>query len=990
MIGTTLGHYRIVEKIGEGGMGVVYRAHDERLDRDVAVKVLAERVATSEDRIARFEREAKAIAKLSHSNILAIHDFGTEDETVYAVTELLEGESLRQVLSREGSLPVNRALSVARAAAAGLAVAHTKGIIHRDIKPGNIFVTEDGVVKILDFGLARSESETMIETVAPEEPEFGLTTPGVILGTLGYMSPEQARGRPASPASDVFSLGCVLYEMLTGVGPFRRETPTDTLSAVLKEEPPPLDIAEERVPHELQKIVWKALEKDPDKRYPSGTELERVLAEAEERFAPPAPGSLRSLAILIRRPRVLIPALILIASVSAAGVYWLRHQSKVRWAREEAVPEIQRLMDDSSWVSREAFLLARQAERYLTGDPDFEEMLAEISVETTLLSQPPGATVWTKHYDEPDQPWELVGETPVEHHRVPLTYLRWKVEMPGYETINNVRVSGDWDSERSIWLPETIEWNLDKVGSIPAGMVRVQGTDDVPGFLIDRFEVTNRQFKEFVDAGGYARAEYWKHELLKGGVVLPWAEGVAHFVDRTGRPGPSGWEAGNYPDGQDDYPVTGISWFEAAAYADFVGKSLPTIEHWETAAGHYFRGTWWDFPGFLIPVSNFSGQGPVPVGTNQAIGPFGVSDMAGNVREWCWNESEEGRCVRGGAWNDQTYMYGNISQAPPFDRSERNGFRCVMFSDAEPVPEGLLEPYRDESVRHLFEETPVSDQVFEVYRQLYSYDDTDIEPVVEARHEDSNDWIREQVSFKAPYGDERIVAQLYLPKNGSPPYQTVVYFPGSGALTSGPTDIFENSFEFKYNVSFIMQTGRAVFYPAYKGTHERKDGIDPDLHLSCEPTHEFSEYQIKVVKDVRRSLDYLESRDDIDSDRFAFYGFSWGGVVANIVLAVEDRFKAAIVNVGGLISYGPPRPEADLLNFAPRVTLPVLMLNGRYDLAVPLETSAKPMFHFLGTKEPDKVLKIYDTDHWLEKKELIRESLVWLDTYLGPVEKAAQ
>jgi dienelactone hydrolase len=802
------------------------------------------------------------------------------------------------------------------------------------------------------------------------------------------MSPEQARGRPASPASDVFSLGCVLYEMLTGVGPFRRETPTDTLSAVLKEEPPPLDIAEEHIPRELQKIVWKALEKDSDNRYPSGAELERALAEAEERLTTPAPGGLRSLAVLIRRPRVLITALILLAAVATGSFSWLRHQSKVRWAREKAIPEIRQLMEDSSDVTAEAFLLAREAGKYLAGDPDFEQILSEISVETTLLSEPPGARIWTKHYDEPDDPWELVGETPVENHRAPLTYLRWKIEKPGYETIIHVRVPGDWDEERRIILPETIEWTLDEVGSIPIGMVRVQGTEDVPGFLIDRFEVTNREFKEFVDGGGYARSEHWKHELLRDGRVLPWSAGVRQLVDRTGRPGPSGWEAGTYPDGQDDYPVTGISWYEAAAYADFAGKSLPTIEHWETAAGHYFRGTWWVFPGLLIPISNFGGQGPVPVGTTQAMGPFGVSDMAGNVREWCWNESDEGRCIRGGAWNDQTYMYGNISQAPPMNRSERNGFRCVKFSNAETVPEGLLVPYRDESVRNLYDETPVSDQVFEVYRHLYSYDATELEPIVEARHEDNKDWIREKVSFKAPYGDERIVAQLYLPRNGSPPYQTVVYFPGSSAVTSGPTDIFENSPEFKENVSFIMKSGRAVFYPAYKGTHERKDGIDPDLHLSGEPTHENSDYQIKVVKDVRRSLDYLESRDDIDADRLAYYGFSWGGLVANIVLAVEDRFRAAIINVGGLEAFARPRPEVDLLNFAPRVTVPVLMLNGRYDLAIPLESCAKPMFHFLGTEEPDKVLKIYDTDHWIEKKEVIRESLAWLDTYLGPAENA--
>jgi dienelactone hydrolase len=964
LIGRTLGHYRIVDKIGEGGMGEVYRAHDERLDRDVAVKVLAERVATNEDRVTRFEREAKAIAKLSHSNILAIHDFGAEDEIVYAVTELLEGESLRQVLSRVGSLPVNRALSVARAVAAGLAAAHAKGIIHRDIKPGNIFVTEDGVVKILDFGLARSESETMIETVAPEEAELGLTTPGVILGTLGYLSPEQARGRPASPASDVFSLGCVLYEMLTGVGPFRRETQTDTLSAVLTEDPPPFDVAEEQIPRELQNIVLKALEKEPDQRYQSGTEFELALADAEDQLAAPSLGGLRAVAVMVGRPRVIAAILILFAAVVTGSIFWLRHQSKVRWAREEAVPKIRRVVEDVSWVSADIFLLARKAEKYLAGEPDFEELLSEISVETTLISQPPGARVWTKHYNEPDQPWELVGETPVEHYRAPLTYLRWKVEKPGFETIVNVRMPGVWDEEGRL-LPETIEWTLDEVGSIPKGMVRVLGTEDVPGFLIDRFEVTNRQFKEFVDAGGYAHAEYWKHEFLKDGRVLPFSEGVGQFIDRTGRPGPSGWEAGTYPDGQDDFPVTGVSWYEAAAYADFAGRSLPTIEHWETAAGHYFGATYWFFPGFLIPISNFGREGPVPVGTTGAIGPFGVSDMAGNVREWCWNES-------------------------PFDRSQRNGFRCAGYPDTEAVPASLFDPYREESVRDLYEETPVSEQIFEVYRQLYSYDAAEIEPVVDARYEGKRDWLREKVSFKAPYGDERIIAQLYLPKNALPPYQTVVYFPGSAAVTSGPTDIFENSVEFKGNLSFIMKSGRAVLYPAYKGTHERRDGIDPGLHVSYEPTHEFSEYQIKVVKDVRRSLDYLETRDDIDANRLAFYGFSWGGEISNIVLAVENRFKAAIVNVGGLIAYGASRPEVDPLNFAPRVTVPVLMLNGRYDLAVPLESSAKPMFHLLGTKEPDKVHRIYDTDHWIEKKELIRESLNWLDTYLGPVEKAAQ
>jgi eukaryotic-like serine/threonine-protein kinase len=181
-------------------------------------------------------------------------------------------------------------------------------------------------------------------------------------------------------------------------------------------------------------------------------------------------------------------------------------------------------------------------------------------------------------------------------------------------------------------------------------------------------------------------------------------------------------------------------------------------------------------------------------------------------------------------------------------------------------------------------------------------------------------------------------------------------------------------------------------YPVYKGTHERNDG-KPDyysgLHISGDPTQEYADYQVMVVRDVRRSLDYLASRPDIDSRRVAFEGLSWGGFVAPIVLAVEHRFAAAIVVLGGLDDVGHPRPEVDLLNYAPRVRLPTLMLNGRYDLVFPLESSVRPMFEHLGTPPHDKVLRVYESDHGIPRTELVRESLAWLDKYLGPVEPAA-
>jgi len=281
LIGQTLGHYRIVEKIGEGGMGVVYRAHDERLDRDVAIKVLPESVAQDPDRIGRFEREAKAVAALSHPNILEIFDFDTEEDLTYAVTELLEGETLREYLQKShGPMPWRQVQEIGAAVANGLGAAHSKGVVHRDIKPSNIFLCSDGRVKILDFGLAQ------VMQPVEEEAETATMTPagaraGTIMGTMSYMSPEHLRGQPADARSDIFALGCVLYEMLTGSSVFRRDTTADTMAAVLKEEPPDVSLSGVKVPSELNRIVARSLEKSPRGRFQSAADLAFALRSVE-------------------------------------------------------------------------------------------------------------------------------------------------------------------------------------------------------------------------------------------------------------------------------------------------------------------------------------------------------------------------------------------------------------------------------------------------------------------------------------------------------------------------------------------------------------------------------------------------------------------------------------------------------------------------------------------------------------------------------------
>jgi hypothetical protein len=259
--GTRFGPYTVVALLGKGGMGEVYRAHDARLGRDVAIKVLPAAMASDAAALARFEREARAVAALNHPAIVALHDIGTEDGVAYVVIELLEGETLRERLDRDGSIPPRRALAIAAQVAQGLGAAHARGIVHRDVKPENLFLLDDGRVKVLDFGIARQASGE------PVLPETVMTTqPGVVMGTFGYLAPEVIRGEPATPQSDMFAFGLVLYEALTGANPFLRETVAETVSAVLRDEPPPLGRAVPGLPPAAARLVHRCLEPRPDDR----------------------------------------------------------------------------------------------------------------------------------------------------------------------------------------------------------------------------------------------------------------------------------------------------------------------------------------------------------------------------------------------------------------------------------------------------------------------------------------------------------------------------------------------------------------------------------------------------------------------------------------------------------------------------------------------------------------------------------------------------
>jgi eukaryotic-like serine/threonine-protein kinase len=270
--GHRLGGYEILGLIGSGGMGEVYRARDARLQRDVAIKIIPASLATDPIALGRFETEARAVASLSHPNIIAIHDFGREGETAFAVMELLDGRSLRDVLS-DGVLPMRKAIDYGSQIAAGLAAAHARGVVHRDLKPENVFITRDGRAKILDFGLAKPTASIAAAGSGTFAATYTPTSPGTVLGTVGYMSPEQVRGESVDHRSDIFSLGAMLYELFAGRRAFAATTAVETMNAILKEEPPDLTVSNQSLPATLDRIVRRALEKDPGNRFQSARDL---------------------------------------------------------------------------------------------------------------------------------------------------------------------------------------------------------------------------------------------------------------------------------------------------------------------------------------------------------------------------------------------------------------------------------------------------------------------------------------------------------------------------------------------------------------------------------------------------------------------------------------------------------------------------------------------------------------------------------------------
>ena len=954
MIGSTIRHYAIDGRLGEGGMGTVYRARDTVLQRTVAIKVLT---ATDPESARRLLREARAASALNHPNIVTIYAVEQDDDAAFIVMEHVDGDALDRLIPPEG-LPIDRVLDYSRDIADALTAAHAQGIVHRDIKPANVMITRAGRAKVLDFGIAR-------QTPLPDARTQTLTLAGTVnadgrvSGTPGYLAPEQMTGASGDPRTDLFGAGAVMYQMLAGRPPFAGDTIWGVMDATLRRDPPSLKSWRTDVPASLERIVSRCLDKDPARRYGSAAELSQAIDAVKAERAPQT-------AVRGGTPRWIIAAGLVLALAGIGGAYWMRaRDARVRWARDTARPEITRLVEAGEFVS--AYRLTQRAIATAPDDPEARTAWDRLVTPVEITSNPAGADVAFRAYSGQDDGWIELGKTPLTA-RPPMTLLRWRVTKDGYEPLEIAP------------NPVLRDVQLVPFGSAPQGMVHVPAIEfeleslrtsvDLGEYWIDKFEVTNRQFKAFVDAGGYQDRKYWTEPFRKDGRVLSWDDGMALLRDATGRAGPSSWEYGTYTDGTADLPVAGVSWYEAAAYAAYAGKALPTVYHWYGASGAFATFS------EILRFSNFGGKGPVEVGASGGLGPYGTYGMAGNVKEWVWNESSnERQFVLGGAWNEATHQFRDEDARAPFERGPGFGFRCVKYvapPDAQLMAKIATLEIDPASLK------PAPENVYLAYRRQYEYDPVPLDAKTEERDESQQHWITERVSFRAAYANERVPVVLFLPRSAKPPYQAVVFFPGTPAARLQSSRPLSLQF-----LEFLIRDGRAVAYPIYQQTYERRRPVPRA------PNNQSFLREISIQRglDVRRTVDYLSSRDDIDQSRIAFYGLSLGAQLAPVYLAIEPRFRTGVLFSGGFETWTIP-PEADPVNFAPRVHQPVLMVNGLDDFDLPYRTAQVPLFKALGTPEADKKHATFPGGHIPPEPQLVfKEILSWLDKYLGPVTK---
>ena len=652
------------------------------------------------------------------------------------------------------------------------------------------------------------------------------------------------------------------------------------------------------------------------------------------------------------------------------------------WVNNYMLPQVKDYLAQDDNVS--AWLTSSKINSFAPFYSSISKENEDISALAQIKTQQDGVNISWRAYASDDE-WRQIGKSPIQPVSLPRGILQFKLEKEGYET---AYFSSSNPSLKLYNSPFDGGWNLEPIdlqlqGSIPPGMTYIQGGNFVPAltgsgvdpvylhpFYIDKFEVTNQEFKNFMDAGGYSNSQYWvEMDFIQDGVSISFEQANEIMTDSTGMTGPAGWEVGTYLQGTENKPVTGVSWYEALAYARYKGNILPPMYHWAKAA----------FPPDeiispispkLLKTSNFSREEIKAIG--QGEGAYGTFDMAGNAKEWVWNIFGGRGLTLGGAFDEPTYLASQTSPQPRMDRSLKNGFRTLRLINPRDLnPFG--DPIKTQEPKDLSFYKPMNDEVFKVYSRSFEVGSSNPKSKIIYVDETHPIWVKERISIEVGYNGEEMDVLIFRPKNTFEPSEAVVIHPGSNYYSTPPEIDDINPGEF--SLDFLIKSGKTLVWPAWKGSLNRM----PPTGSGGDRMREFRNLYIAWANDTDKTIDYLETRNDIDLDNIFYLGMSYGSLFNTHTLLFENRYKGAILYVGGVFPTFPPL--VDGINHMPRINIPFLMLNGEQDYLVP-KAAAMFFYQSTGTPEKDKKIVFYDSGHWpLPRNQMIKETLDFIKKY---------
>jgi hypothetical protein len=716
---------------------------------------------------------------------------------------------------------------------------------------------------------------------------------------------------------------------------------------------------------------------------------ESVPAARESAPAPAAPPP-RSTG---RRRWPVVVAVVTALAVLAAGV-WLS-RSRALEAEREAANYSAFVRAARADDAIEAYRFAQALSETQRAGEEFRSLWSAVTSEVELAIATPDAQVAFRPYaTSADAGWIPLGRTPfADQVTLPNGVLELRLEKAGHATNTfAVRVPGplarpEVDESAALGMPRpgSMQIELAPVGAVDDAMVRVPDSDvpvfvpgwtpevfggfakHVPAFAVAKREVSNREFQDFVDAGGYDEESLWQGLAVARG----------DFVDSTGRPGPAQWSLGRFPEGEGDLPVTGVSWYEAVAYARFRDAQLPTIHHW----ARYAMGPWEGFAlvgPAIAGAGNFDLKGAETTNAERALGPWGTFDTAGNVREWLWNAAGDAQLAMGGGWNDYSSNHNLLMPLEGTTHSPMVGLRLMRTLSGSGIAADLLDPIEPISL-DIAQRKPVSDDAFEIMRAQFSAQPRKPVSVSIEEIDGTDTWRLERHELQ--YADGATF-RVYVvkPMRQAARYQAIVYCPHGGATVPRAAERLRQVLS---HALTVVRTGRWVFMPEWTGTLTKVRPFSSD-----ETEAEMLERQRRGAhlwyQESIDTLAYIAAFEEIDQAAIGLLSESYGSVVmAPMLLALQPQYKAAVLISAGVVMRK-LHPMVDMINYLPRVTRPVLMVNGRYDPSFPYDASQRPFFETLGSAAADKRVVLYEGGHfYYPPNQLAAEISAWYDRYLG-------